>query len=68
MFDPHLRHSEVIEWQSMGRRHFYRVDLDYLNETRLLVQSTQRLPDLSWQLPTKAQLPLTLVQLESRHG
>ena len=66
IFDPHLRDGEVIEWQAMGRRFYFRIDRNYLDSTRLLIRETQRLPDLSWNLPTKAQLPLRLIELE--HG
>ena len=68
VFDGALSDGEMIEWQALGKRCSYRVDRAYLDETRLLIRERQRLPDLSWDAPTKAQLPMTLVLLEPGQG
>jgi hypothetical protein len=60
ILDDTLKHGEVIEWSAGGQRHSWRVDRARLDEFRLLIDSADRLPDVS-SLVGIDQLPFRIV-------
>jgi hypothetical protein len=62
MFDDLLIDGEEIAWLHRGRRNRFRIDRPYLDETRKLIESHQRLPGLA-DITGIDHLPYRLVKL-----